>query len=255
MDKYDDVCYKKTFLKEVIFRIDFPSPIQGMEKSLPGKLSKAALKAFPIFEPQKTHSQEFQFSGPNIQTRTTEAMQWVFHGNEREKTLTINPKAIIMTVRKYLSFETMEKDVRATIETLFSEYPDLNASRVGLRFVNLLETGDSDPLSWCKYVNEKMLGIFDFPEDRNVLTRVFHILEFNYEGQALKYQFGIANPDYPAIIKRRQFVLDLDSYSHGGFDVSGVITVFHTAHERIQDLFEKSITDETRTLMKKTKNG
>ena len=45
---YEAACYEKTFLKEVIARIDFVAPISGLEQRLPPKLAKVLSKDFPI---------------------------------------------------------------------------------------------------------------------------------------------------------------------------------------------------------------
>ena len=252
---YENICYKKPFLKEVIFRIDFPSPIEGIESNLPQNISKAALKKFPISEPKKMHAQEFQISGPSIQTKTSEVTHWVFHGKQREKHLTIAPNAIIFSIKKYISYEDFIGDTRVIISEFYKKYKDLSASRVGLRYVNILDITEENPLDWSKYIKENMLGIIDFHGEQNgeqtCLTRSFHILEYNFEGQALKFQFGIANPDYPAVVKRKQFVLDIDSYFHGAIEEKEIFDCVQMAHEKIQDFFEKSITDNTRQLMKK----
>ena len=81
------------------------------------------------------------------------------------------------------------------------------------------------------------------------MTRAFHILEFNFSGRHVKYQFGIANPDYPAIVKKKEFVLDLDSYIFGLHGFNDAIECVNNCHSKIQELFEDSITDATRSLM------
>lgn len=87
---YEDVCYKSPFLKEVIFKADFPTRVQGVEKGLSAKLSNLILRKFPLSEPQKAHAQEFQFSGgTNFQAKSTEIMQWLFHSQKRDKTLAV----------------------------------------------------------------------------------------------------------------------------------------------------------------------
>ena len=247
---YEKICYKKPFLKEVILRIDFPSPIQGLENSLPRSISKVALKKFPISEPRKVHGQEFQISGPSIQAKPLEMMNWIFHGRQREKHLTIAPNAIIFSTKKYASFEDFIDETNSIINEFFNEYKELSASRVGLRYINNLDINETDPLSWDKYINKQMLGLIKFHGDNDCTTRVFHILEYNFEGQALKFQFGIANPDYPAVVKRKQFVLDLDSWFNGAIEEKDIFTFVESAHGKIQELFEKSITAETRRLMK-----
>lgn len=251
---YEETCYKNAFLKEVFLRIDFPSPLKGLDKTLPANVSKSALKQFPIAEPQKGVSQELQFTGSSIQATSSELVQWAFHGHEREKSLIINPTSIVLTTRKYITYELLVEDITDVITEFYKTYKDLSASRVGLRYINIIEPNDEDPLAWSEYINEGMLGIIDFHENKDCITRAFHILDYNFDGQSIKYQFGIANPDYPAIIKRKQFVLDIDSFFNGAFELQEILGNVDLAHEKIQDFFEKSVTDKTRELMKPTEN-
>ena len=55
------------------------------------------------------------------------------------------------------------------------------------------------------------------------------------------------------IIKQKQFVLDIDAYFQGALDKEDVTKSFETAHSKIQELFESSITEKTRELMKPVK--
>jgi uncharacterized protein (TIGR04255 family) len=57
------------------------------------------------------------------------------------------------------------------------------------------------------------------------------------------------NPDYPAIIKRPVFVLDLDAYVQMAHDLAESLQYMEEAHTRIQDLFERSITQQLRERM------
>jgi uncharacterized protein (TIGR04255 family) len=248
---YDAVCYKNTFLKEVIFKADFPTLVQGVEKGLSAKVSKAILGKFPLSEPQKAHAQEFQFSGgSNFQAKSSEIMQWIFHSQNRDRTLAITQEAFSYTSREYKTYETLVEDINAPIKEFFSDYKDLTSSRLGLRYVNVIEIEEGHPLEWKDYLNEDMLGIIDFNQDKEFLTRMFHILEYNFEGLLIKFQFGIANPDYPAPVRKKQFVLDIDAYSQGAFEYSDIADFVTQAHKKIQSLFEMSITNKTRELMR-----
>ncbi|KPK51728.1 MAG: hypothetical protein AMS22_10420 [Thiotrichales bacterium SG8_50] len=246
---YDSVCYKRSFLKEVILRVDFGSRVETFMRALPQKIATAALQRFPLAEPKKAQTREVTFSGTAVQAKTEESMEWVYHGKNREKSLTITPEALLVTNRRYESFEALREDTDHVLRTLFEAQKDLSVARVGLRYINILDVAGDAPLLWTDYVNEEMLGIIDMHKDAAALTRVFHIVEFNYDGQQVKFQFGIANPDYPAPIKRKQFVLDLDSFFVGALSQEDVSRYIEAAHERIQALFEESITDKTRALM------
>lgn len=246
---YDDVCYKKPFLKDVILRIDFGARVEALTRALPHKIATAALQRFPLAEPQKAQMQQVTLSATTVQTKTEQSMQWVYHGKNREKSLTIMPEAFVVTNHAYESFEAFHADIDHVLKALFEAEKDLSVSRVGLRYVNVLDMAADDPLSWSEYVNEDMLGIIDMHKDTAALARVFHIVEFNYDGQRVRFQFGIANPDYPAPIKRKQFVLDIDSFFSGALTQADVTHCIEDAHEKIQVLFEESITDKTRALM------
>lgn len=248
---HETVCYKEPFLKDVILQLNFGTRVEAFARALPQKVATATLQRFPLFEPQTARTQQIIVSAKELQTKTEDSMQWVYHGRNREKMLTITPSFVLVRNQKYESFESFHEDFDHVLKTLFEAQKDLSVSRVGLRYINVLNTpGDEPPLAWADYVNEGMLGIIDMHKDEKALTRAFHIVEFNYDGQQIKFQFGIANPDYPAPIKRREFVLDIDSSFTGALTQEDVLRCISTAHEKIQALFEESITGKTRALMK-----
>jgi uncharacterized protein (TIGR04255 family) len=245
----DKTCYKKTFLKDVILRIDFGSRVESLSRSLPQKIASAALKRFPISEPQKGQIQAITVSPTTVESSTQDIMEWTYHGRTRKKTLVITPESLAITYTHYESFEVLCEDYRMVTKKLFKSINELSVSRVGLRYINILEIDGDNPLSWGDYVNKEMLGIIDMHPDKDNLTRIFHIVEYNDDGQQLRFQFGIANPDYPAPIRRRQFILDLDSYFSGDILEDQIDAIIDSSHTQIQRIFEQSITDATRAIM------
>jgi uncharacterized protein (TIGR04255 family) len=65
----------------------------------------------------------------------------------------------------------------------------------------------------------------------------------------LRYRLGMHNPDYPARIRQKVFVLDLDAYTQSAVDLRGVGCLLDDFHATIQRYFELSITDRLRSLM------
>ncbi|KZY43733.1 hypothetical protein A3733_17200 [Pseudoalteromonas shioyasakiensis] len=245
----EEICYEKPFLKEVIFRVDFPTPIRGINESVSPVILKPILKCFPISEPQTVHAQELKFSGQNFSTSSQELKHWVYHGKEREKSIIMEELSLTMTIKKYKSYDVAYEEFCTIVDAILKENKDLFVSRIGVRYVNSIELNEASPLEWGEYINEDILGIVSFHEAQH-LSRAFHVLEYNFDGQYLKYQFGIPNPDYPALIKQKQFILDLDSYFTGAYDLHEVHDCINYCHDKIQQLFEKSITSKTRKLMK-----
>lgn len=251
---FEKVCYQQPFIKEVILRFDFPSEIPEIEKGLPPKVSETVLKMFPIYEPKKVQSHHVEFGGVEAKAKIIESNHYIFHGLEREKSLTILPASFVIQVKAYKSFELFLDEAKKTLHAFCDAFPDLRANRIGLRYINVLEI-DKDhknPLDWKKYINKKLLGTIDF-HLKEKMSRAFQILEYNFDEDALKFQVGIANPDYPAKIKRRQFILDIDASSIGAYEYQEMIDKVSVGHGRIQELFEASITPATRAIMKEVK--
>lgn len=249
---YENTCYSKPFLKEVIVRVDFGSLIPAINQSLPTRIANAALTRFPISEPQKVLEQELQFAESGVQHRKAEITQWHYYGKNRDKRLAIASAFLFATYSQYTTYEDLKADFLTVLRILFEAYPDTRASRVGLRYINNLDVSSTNPFSWSPYINNGMLGLFDFFQDQEHLTRIFHIVESRFDDLNVKFQFGLPNPDFPSKIKKPLFVLDLDGYVQGLQDYPEIASNIDRAHERVQELFEHSITDELRRIMRAT---
>lgn len=247
----EKIFYKRNFLTEVIARIDFVSPIKSVGDELPKKISKIALKTFPILEPKKTDIEQFTISKKEIAREKVEQYtEWHFHGKNREKSLVISPGSIFVVSTSYAKFEAFRRDFMENVLAFCDYFKDAQGKRLGLRYINNIELDEANPLDWTNYLHPNMLSLFEFyPDDKKSLSRIFHNVEFNYEDYNLRYQFGMHNPDYPAKIKRKVFVLDFDAYSQGlleSKDLSDKLDVFH---KQTQLLFELSIKDDLRNKM------
>lgn len=246
----DEICYKKSFLKEVILRLDFGTPIDTFRRTLPPKLAAKALHTFPIAEQLKGRTHTVQISNEGVNSAHEEdSMQWLYHGRNREKTLTIVPEWLGISHRQYESYEKLKLDIDPVIDALFGSQKEFAVARVGLRYVNVIDNPDVDPLSWSDYILPELVSTIETFKGGGDLARSFQIVEFNDNGHQTKLQFGLVNPDYPALVKRRHFIIDIDSFYQGALDREEVDSSIKSAHEKIQKLFEKCITDKTRKLM------
>lgn len=242
-----DTSYKKNFLTAVIARVDFPSPIEGLDKKLPSRISSGIMQIFPSAEPTKGISAQLQVSPEQLKQKVSEHMQWRFYGKERDKSLTILPSAVFLEYTSYDSYETLKSDFLSALGVFFREYPDAVGNRLGLRYINEISFGDGDPFAWSDFLNKHMLCVFRFYKKRSFIARAFHNFELNFGEFNVRYQYGMYNPDYPARIKKKLFVLDLDAYSQSPQDLNRISADLDEFHKRIQELFELSITDAFRS--------
>jgi uncharacterized protein (TIGR04255 family) len=247
----DEVCYEKPFLKEAIARIDFFAPLEELNKGLSAKLTKGLSNHFPISEPIEAISQQLQLSGEGIESHQTRFKQWNFFVKEREKQLALAAPFVFVTYRRYTTFEDMKEQFAAVVDAVGKVFPDAKAGRFGLRYINIIEEipNSPSPTDWSAYIVPELLGtVAFFPQPRQ-LTRLIQVAELKYDDLDMRFQFGMPNPDYPAMMKRPQFVLDLDAYVQTAHDLGDSLQYMEQAHGLIQGLFERSITDQLRERM------
>ena len=93
--------YKKSFLTQVIARIDFAAPIPLSPHGPPKQVITSLRKNFPIPDPQKTTRRRLTVVKNEIQDTTHEVTEWVYHGRSREKLLRITDQCMFIEYTKY----------------------------------------------------------------------------------------------------------------------------------------------------------
>lgn len=254
---FEDKCYTRNFLGQVITKIDFINPLKGIESNLAPTLTKKILEKFPIAEPRTAINYELQFTSEEADSSTatqTRSKQWLFHGRNREKSFSLTSNSVILGYSKYKSFEELSSEFLDIITVLLVNYKEAQPSFLGLRYVNNINLNETEPLDWTELLHKKMLSILDFPPDdaKTRIVRAFSVLEMNFDTFNLRYQFGMPNIDYPALIRQKHFVLDLDAYYQGNFDATELASKLEEFHATIQKYFEFSITDRLREQMNAT---
>jgi len=112
----EQICYSNPFLKEVIFRVDFPTPLEKIASSVPSAVLREIMKAFPIAEPQTVKSQEIQIYEHTLSSSTHEIKKWVYHGREREKSMILEPQSLTMTIKKYKTYDGAFSEFKSVLE-------------------------------------------------------------------------------------------------------------------------------------------
>ena len=248
---YEEVCYEKPFLKQVIARIDFVAPIAGLEKTLPQKLGNVLSDHFPIVEPTETvtHELHVDLGAGGLQQRKTPSKLWNFYGKEREKQLSLAPHFVFISFTKYSTFKNLKEDFGSVVSAIEAALPDTKAGRFGLRYINNIEIDGQHPVEgWGEYISPQLIGATPFFQSEK-LTRLVQTAEMKCGDLALRFQFGWPNPDYPSVIKRPSFVLDFDAYLQAAHELTTSMQHMEQAHDCIQQLFERSITNKLRERM------
>lgn len=246
---HEQICYQKSYLKQVIAKVDFASPLALSEKGVPTKLLNLIVKGFPIIEPAETTAHEVSIDGAEVQAKQTTTKQWNYFSKDRGRQLTVAPQTVFILYTTYTRYESMKEEFSTVLDGLSKAFPDTKVARFGLRFINHIDEKPGDPTVWSDLINPQLLGNRALFGNEDPISRLMGIAELTYDDINVRFQFGMPNPDYPAPVKRPFFVLDLDasvSQAHDLVDVSGYMDV---AHEKLQTIYERSITDQLREKM------
>jgi uncharacterized protein (TIGR04255 family) len=247
--------YKKHFLTQVIIRMDFPASINGLARTLPKEIKDAAIELFPIPEPKKFIAKELQISKQPTKEESKEGTDWVFHSNDKGKTLIVAQDNLNITYRTYESFEILKNDFTRMAEAMFKAYPELQISRLGLRYINEIKLPANNVFDWHEYLDDNLLALFTVPKETSKIARAFNNLVLNHEGIMLRLQYGMFNPDFPALIRKKIFILDYDAYYNGPQDFEEIKSRIDIFHGLIEASFEQSIKNKLRDLMEPISNG
>jgi uncharacterized protein (TIGR04255 family) len=245
---YEDICYGKSFLKQVIARIDFASPVEQLEKSVPIKLVNVIVKDFPIVEPSEVLKQELEFDPSGVKHKQTAEKTWNYFGKNRERHLQLTASNMFVTYDVYTKYEEVKEQFGVAVEAFGKAFPGTMASRFGLRYVNQIDLPLANPTDWREYISHELLQSRSFFSD-DAITRLISIAELKYDDMGVRFQFGMPNQDYPAEIKRPLFVLDIDASVSQAHDLEDALGYMEDGHARIQNIFERSITPKLREMM------
>ncbi len=245
--------YKKTFLENVIARIDFASPVEALNARVPKRFDEYALAIFPIKAPRKEiRVSEALLSKAGIQS-TSEKLygQWEYSDRKNENKMELVQTHMDLVFTKYRDYKDLKEVFTGLTEVLTAEVRDIVIKRFGLRFINNIVLNDKDTTAkWDKYLSKFLLSFLKIPEKSDELLRGFHILDIRRADFTLDFKYGLFNPDFPAPIKKRQFILDYDAFYNGLLDPKNIPSYLDAFHRAIYDLFEKCITNDLRKIMK-----
>lgn len=242
--KLDEICYKHTPIKSVIVRIDFLESVPKLNDSLPTEILDVIRNSFPTTERRDLLARELQISDGKMTTNISNKKVWNFHTSEKSASLFITEDSFVIKVKDYISFEKIHEVLKEIKEIFFNYYANLRSKRLGLRYVNEINLKGNNPIDWKGYLNQDLIAIFKVSKHPEKIIRAFHNLEVRYDDIILKFQYGMHNQDYPAIIKKKTFILDLDAFHSGVLTQNEIDQYLTKQHSIIQTQFENSITEK-----------
>lgn len=245
--------YPRNYLKKVICRVDFPAPL-GFTESLPNDLKARFRELLPVLETQQFQSADFEVTlgedtDPEFKQRNVKGIEWRFHSENRERHLVIGPDFLAIEFDVFTRFVDFNSVLTSVFDALIEAKGNLEVRRLGLRFINEVKVDDGAPTDWQDLISSKLIEMFDVPDNPECLMRIMGLAELIYGQIAVRFQYGMPNPDYPAPLRQKLFILDYDAYSVSGIELRDAAGAADECNQQVYKLFEQSIGEGLRTLM------
>ena len=81
---YEEICYRRNYLNEVICRLDFASNLTIFKNTMPRDIFLIVKKYYPVAEPQDIIGAELQISPGNTSVNNIVSKKWVFYSRDRK---------------------------------------------------------------------------------------------------------------------------------------------------------------------------
>ncbi|MBU1110147.1 TIGR04255 family protein [Patescibacteria group bacterium] len=243
--------YKKNFLTDVIFRIDFPV-ILDIAENTPKGFQNKILNDFPVLEPIQQFGVKIERKGSNIDTFTADKTTWRFSSPDKNYLTELDAEFLAVVCKKYSNFTDFKNTVSKILKSFVQLYPklELAINRLGLRYINQIQLEESDFFGWQSYLNKSLITNLDFFENKNDLRRAMQVYEIMLEDDVnMNLKCGIFNSSFPAPVNKKEFILDYDCYTKTQLSRDQVIDKLTKFNEIAGKYFERSINDSLRKVL------
>ena len=248
---YDDICYIRSCLSQVIIRLDF---LEFIDNNIlfGSSVEREVLNSFP----RKGMQQIVRFQTMNViaDPNGTRAEQTTRDGVQQEfsdplgNKMVLSNKFIIMEINQYTNYEEVMQMFVPVLKQLL-ERIRLTSMRTGIRYINFFSDEGLRPKK--NYFVASVGALFDSKQSNGNCIRSMAMNEYIVEDMRLNFRFGMYNPQYPQLMKKANFVLDYDCFCDEavvGFDA--MMSHIQKGHDMIQRAFEDSITEQLRKVMR-----
>lgn len=243
--------YKKNFLTDIVYRIDF-AKVLVLDKESPVEFQKQIADIFPLLEPVKQMGFLIENDGVELRSKEDIRTLWSFRNSENNKLVEIDSEHMALSFKSYLDFEEFSKTIESVNKALFSAYPNIHILRLGLRYINQITLDEKDIYDWGKYLSNSLLTGLGVVEDKSKIRRSMHSTEIFYEPDImLNFRYGIFNKSYPAQLLEKEFILDYDCSTKSSLKQEELPARIDKFHDIISENFESQITEEFKELLKK----
>ncbi len=221
-------------LKEVIFQLRF-TPLLEIVQNLPATFHSHIRKDFPGFEENKTVSVDLNQSLPS---------EYVFKSSSEKSKVALGINYVSFSTQEYTHWHAFEGTVRTSLETLKKSYGTIFVSRIGLRYINELNsrnTGFSTIEEILTVLNADLTHLA-FTNTWNLPKRAIHQLSLEDNTYELTIRLAFEKMPKPVVL------LDFDYFILNGvpeeLDINETMKKLDDFHKNCYNAFRWCIREE-----------
>lgn len=250
--------YERNFITLTLLRADFVRGTFPLDTA-PDAALTAALSDYPLRTATRKTKNEIRIEktpqGPVKDTRTLPFTEYSHVSADKTRRFVLCSEYAFLEVRGYIPHAEAIEELTAVLDAAAARYPNLKIARLGMRYVNNIRLPEAEAGTglgadfWKNYVNELLLGGLRFAANDGALARQMNSIELNYGTDRATVKYGIFNAEYPKPNRRREFILDIDTFCQSPMEPPAVGAKFEDFHRAACSVFETAITDPLRRRM------
>ncbi len=209
--------YKTNFIKEVILRIDYNTPISDLQSDALKRLKSMSIYQSSEFKEEIIKSLELKFEQEEQSFRMrTEGVRGTYSLDDGIHIFRIDNQAFSLNASKYTEFDTFFEIFRSGFNAFQEVFNVEEYKRIGLRFINRIEIDQLAGItSWKEYINPHLIPNYEhitLPENGFTLRRNMNDIILGNGEYFLRYRTGLWNKEFPSKIIDKEFIIDIDCY-------------------------------------------
>lgn len=233
--------YKKSFLSDVVFKINFPALLTLLDES-PKKFQEAVIEDFPILEPLQQLEFKIENKLMDVASKKASRTIWKFKNKDNSESIELEYESLAIICKKYTDYSSFKTRVSKVLKIFFNLYPQIVIKRLGVRYINQIKLQEREFFNWKKYLNNNLIMNLDFITKKEQIKRAINTFEISCdEDTTLIFRYGIFNETYPGRVTKKEFVLDYDCYTAVELESEQAVKKMDDFHKIIKTYFDKSI--------------
>lgn len=246
--------YAKNFITQFLLRADFVTGSVPMVQPQEGVL--ASLEGFPVRNRQNRTRSEVRIrktpQGPVKDTHTVNFVENNFWTEDKSRRVALCSEYLFLEEKRYDGYWEPRDLFLDALDAAAAQCPGMKLRRLGMRYINEIKLPEADAGPglgadfWEKYINPLLLGGLRFAANDGALARHMCSTELNYGADRATLRYGIFNSEYPKPNRRREFILDVDTYTVTVLAPDAAAAKLDEYHAAACSVFEAAITDALR---------